>query len=74
MRLLVPVELAPGTTLKIETENTLMLAEVCYCNRVNEERFAVGVEVSQSLQLTTQLRKLADAVAAAAGSRRPVAH
>ena len=67
MRLLVPYELAAGTTMKIETDDSLMLAEVCYCNRVNDERFAVGVEVSQSLRLTTQLRKLAEAVGASAG-------
>lgn len=67
MRLLVPYDLAAGTTIKIETDDTLMLAEVCYCNRVNEERFAIGVEVSQSLHLTDQLRKLAEAVGASAG-------
>ena len=67
MRLLVPFEVPAGTTIKIETDDTLMLAEICYCNRVNEERFAIGVEVSQSLQITKQLRKLADAVAASAG-------
>jgi PilZ domain len=73
MRLLVPHELPPGTTLKIETDDTLLLAEVCYCNPVNSERFAVGVEVSQSLQLTPQLRKLAEAVAAGANTPRTVA-
>ena len=73
MRLLVPWELIPGTTIKIETDDTLMLGEICYCNRVNDERFAIGVEVSQSLQLTDQLRKLADAVAATSGPRMPVA-
>lgn len=67
LRLLVPYELAAGTTLKIETDDSLMLAEVCYCNRVNDERFAVGLEVSQSLQLTAQLRKLAEAVGASVG-------
>jgi hypothetical protein len=71
MRLLVPCELLAGTTIKIETDNTLMLADVCYCNRVNDERFAIGVEVSQSLQLTAQLRKLADAVGAGGGVRVP---
>ena len=69
MRLLVPFDLAAGTTIKIETDNSLILAEVCYCNRVNDERFAVGVEVSQSLQLTSQLRKLAEAVGASSGAR-----
>ena len=67
MRLLMPCELAAGTTIKIETDDTLMLAEICYCNRVNDERFAAGVEVSQSLKLTAQLRKLAEAVGASAG-------
>ena len=67
MRLLVPFQLAAGTTLKIETDDALMLAEVCYCNPVNHERFAVGVEVSQSLKLTAQLKKLAEAVGASAG-------
>ena len=67
MRLLVPHEMVAGTTIKIETDESLMLAEICYCNRVNDERFAVGVEVSQSLRLTTQLRKLAEAVGASAG-------
>lgn len=67
MRLLLPYEIASGTTIKIENDDTLMLAEVCYCSRVNEERFAVGVEVSQSLKLTEQLRKLAEAVGASAG-------
>lgn len=72
MRLLMPLAPPPGTTLKIETENCLMLAEVCYCHRVNDERFAVGVEISQSVELTSQLRKLADAVGVGAGGRRPV--
>ena len=67
MRLLVPAELAAGTTIKIETDDALMLAEICYCNRVNDERFAIGVEVAQCLQLTPQLRKLAEAVGASAG-------
>ena len=62
MRLLVPCELMAGTTLKIATDESIMLAEVCYCNRVNDERFAIGVTVSQSLRLTSQLRKLADAI------------
>jgi hypothetical protein len=73
MRLLTPIPLTPGTTIKIENDNALMLAEVCYCNRVNDERFAVGVEISQSLKLTDQLRKLSDAVAGT-GVRRPVAN
>lgn len=73
MRLLVPCDLAPGTTIKIESDDTLLLAEICYCNRVNDERFAAGVEVSQSLQLTTQLRKLAEAVGSGARLPRPVA-
>jgi hypothetical protein len=73
MRLLVPYELVPGTTIKIETDDTLFLGEICYCNRVNEERFAAGIEVSQSLQMTTELRKLADAVGVGSSSRRPVA-
>lgn len=67
MRLLVPFELAAGTTIKIETDDTLILADICYCNRVNDERFAIGVAVSQSLHLTEQLRKLAEAVGASAG-------
>jgi hypothetical protein len=71
MRLLVPCELAPGTTIKIETDDKLLLAEICYCNRVNDDRFAIGVDVSQSLQLTSQLRKLADAMAASAASDTP---
>ena len=68
MRLLIPCELAAGTTIKIETDDTLMLAEVCYCNRVNDERFAIGVEVSQCLQLTAQLKKLAESVGASSGA------
>jgi len=73
MRLLLPYEVAAGTTVKIETDDTLFLAEVCYCNRVNDERFAAGVEVSQSLQMTTQLKKLAAAVSGTSAVRRPVA-
>ncbi len=73
MRLLVPYEISPGTTIKIESDDMLFLAEICYCNRVNDERFAAGVEVSQSLQITAQLKKLADAVGVGSGARRPVA-
>ena len=73
MRLLVPYELAPGTTIKVETDEMLFLAEICYCSRVNDERFAIGLDVSQSLQITTQLKKLAEAVGVGSAARRAVA-
>ena len=67
MRLLVPFEVGPGTTIKIETDDSMMLAEICHSNRVNEERFSVGVQISQSLKFTRQLQQLCDTLAAAAG-------
>jgi hypothetical protein len=48
MRLLVPRELVPGTMIKIETDTAVLRAEICHCNRVNDERFAVGVKVAGS--------------------------
>ena len=68
MRLLVPFQVGLGTTLKIETDDTLMLAEVCHSNRVNDERFAIGVQISQSLKITKQLQRLCDSLAAAGAS------
>ena len=72
MRLLVPFEVGLGSTLKIETDDSLMLAEICHSNRVNEERFAIGVQISQSLKFTKQLQQLCDSLAAAAGNRSQV--
>lgn len=47
----------PGTPVKIEYDDTLLLGETCYCQR-SGEAFAVGVQMDQALLHTEELARL----------------
>ncbi|MCU1234418.1 MAG: type pilus assembly PilZ [Candidatus Solibacter sp.] len=46
--LVLDAPIAPGTALKMELEDTLLLGEVIYC-RTDETRYYAGVELEHSL-------------------------
>lgn len=57
VRILAPEPLEPGDAVKIEIDDALLLAEVCYC-LPNEAGFMVGVEIDQALNGVSDLARL----------------
>ena len=64
---------APGTALKIELEDALLLGEVIYC-RQDEASFYVGVELEHALTGLSELSRMVNAFAEPAGSCPQHAH
>jgi hypothetical protein len=49
---------APGTALRIEFDDQVLLGEVCYCQSMGEGRYAAGIELEQSLKNLDDLSRL----------------
>ena len=62
MQLLMDTRLDPGTAIKVEWEDTMVLGEVFSCEPSNG-RCAVGVRLEHSVLHTTDLARLARALA-----------
>lgn len=58
MRLIVNGAIPQGTAVKLELEERLLLAEVCYCEPMGDD-YAVGLNLEQSLVHTQELARLA---------------
>jgi c-di-GMP-binding flagellar brake protein YcgR len=60
MRLLLDRPVTSGIPIKIRWENTLVLGEVCYCQRLPEgKEFAVGLRLEHCLTNTVEIARLA---------------
>ena len=69
LALSVPAAIAPGTALKIEWDDAMVLGEAVFC-RGGGEDYMVGVELDQMLCGLTQLsRRLSEFVDAAASAQ-----
>jgi hypothetical protein len=64
LALSVPAAIAPGTALKIEWDDAMVLGEAVFCRAASDD-FLVGVELDQMLcgltQLSRRLREFHDA-------------
>jgi hypothetical protein len=58
VRLIMDKKLSPGTMVKVEWGNTMLLGEIIYCNAEGAE-FAVGLELEDALYETDSLADLA---------------
>jgi hypothetical protein len=54
--LVVETEISPGTAVRIEWEDTLLLGEAMYCRRMASGHF-VGVQLEQMLRGLSELRE-----------------
>jgi hypothetical protein len=52
----VPQKIAPGTMMRIEVENVLLLGECCHCRAVGD-KFQLGVILRHSLQGLAELEQ-----------------
>jgi hypothetical protein len=59
MRLLSPVPISPGSPVRIDIGDSLMLGEICYC-REDEGGFSLGVILEQVLRGLTELARNVD--------------
>ena len=59
IRLILSHRLDPGTMIKVEWGNTMLLGEIIYCSAEGSE-FAVGLELEDALYETDSLAALAE--------------
>jgi hypothetical protein len=57
MRLLVGRRIEPGVPLKVEWDDTLLLGDVCYCEKT-DQGYAIGLQLEHSLKHTGELARL----------------
>lgn len=78
MRVLVDRALAVDTPVRIDLDDQILLGEVCYSQPDGKGRYALGLEMHQSLKhvedLSRLMRALIDDAVAPAASRQPASH
>lgn len=63
LRLQVPAPLAPGQIVKVETADTMILGEVCYCGIHAGQGYVIGIAAEQCLTGVSDLEHLIRALA-----------
>jgi hypothetical protein len=58
MRLLTDQALAPGTPVRIDWQDQLVLGEVCHCQPATPTGFSIGLRLHQMLNGLDRLRQL----------------
>jgi len=71
MRLGVNAQLVPGSAVRVEMDDQLILGEVCYCTPSRLGRYAVGLELEQALAHLDDLSSLTRALSGEVGSLAP---
>jgi hypothetical protein len=56
-----PVALAPGTPLRLDLPDTILLGESVHC-QASEKGFVVGIHLEHSLNTVSELRRLMSAL------------
>ena len=62
MRVELPLAPQPGAALRIDIDQQILFGEVCYCQPSRTGRFAVGLQIEQSLRNLGDLSRLVKAL------------
>ncbi len=68
MRVSIPAPVAPGTAVRLDLRDEVAFGEVCYCQPLGD-RYALGLELDQSLKNLEDLSRLVHALLGGGGSR-----
>ncbi|MCX6590184.1 MAG: PilZ domain-containing protein [Acidobacteria bacterium] len=62
LRVEVQEAVAPGAAVRLDMKDQLMLGEICYCQRAENGKWAVGLQMEQALSHLDDLSRLMNAL------------
>ena len=71
IRIVVPCSFVPGDAVRIDTEDAMLLGDVCYCS-AREGDFVIGVALDQALNGLADLARLNEALLLESGGERVI--